>query len=114
MTALDQLSVPTSNEFEATFGCDCSIDDDLVQTCVFQDNLEQEARITFGHVDCTFGVTIIKEGEEIFRIYDEFLHEVSIIEKIQTVNIILKHGSLFQTIDLVIWPQIKISITSMK
>jgi len=108
------IQIPLSEDFIATFGCEYSTKDDLFQQYVFQDNHGGVVKLTFGFVDGSFGLSFFQDDLEILKIYDEFLSTASINETDQSVVIVLKQGNTLRAIKFTVWPRMLVSIDNMK
>lgn len=106
---MESISIPTQNDFESIFGCDCSFDKDLVQVCIFNDKVGNRLKLTFGIIDKSFGLHLARDEFEKIKIYDEFLVDVKVYED-EVIEITLGHNETFQVISLSVWPEISISI----
>lgn len=106
----NDINVPDSNEFISTFGCDYEVDNDLYQQYIFQDSYGSKLRLTFGLIDNSFGLSLWKNDSQIFKIYDEFLLNVSIDSDSAEICIDLKQADIVQKITLSVWPVFLISI----
>ncbi|AEF54853.1 hypothetical protein [Marinomonas posidonica] len=110
----NDISVPDSDDFISTFGCDYSIDADLYQQYFFQDSEGSKLRLTLGLVDNSFSLSLWQGEFEVVKIYDEFLLEASIDASTQNIFIKLKQTDLIQKITLSAWPKFALSIERMK
>ena len=108
------IKIPEPNDFVSVFGCEYSVDSDCYEKYHFQDEHGATARLTFGHVDNSFELSLWQEGIEVAKIYDEFLREASIDENSQSVTITLQQGDIDQRIKLIVWPRFLLSIESMR
>ena len=106
--------VPEPIDFQATFGCACTIDQDLVQTCELIDQRGDKVRLTFGNVDHSFGLSLFRGDTEVFRLYDEFLFSVKIRETKQLVEVMLGDCEFTQTWEVRVWPEIFVSAVRKK
>ncbi|WP_259779845.1 hypothetical protein [Aestuariispira ectoiniformans] len=108
-----QCEIPEPADFQAAFGCNGGVDSDLIQSYEFIDKSGKKLRLTFGEVDCSFGLSVYQDGKEATRVYDEFLYRVKICEEKQAVEVYLT-GPTTQFWEIVVWPEICVSVTRMK
>lgn len=106
--------IPNPDDFEEAFGCDCNIDKDLVQTCIFKDKSNKEIRLVFGLIDNSLELTISSDGMKLMELYDEFLMDVTINSESQLIIIDLGVDQKIDLIQIHVWPYASINITSMK
>jgi hypothetical protein len=112
MSVTSFIAIPSPNDFQAAFGCDCVIDKDLIQTCHFKDRDGAMMTITFSPIDKSFGLSLSKFDVEIIKIYNETLRELVINEDEQEIDVIL--GDYSSTvIKIIVWPLISLSIVTM-
>ncbi len=102
--------MPSSDDFISIFGCEYSVSDDLIQKYKFQDDAANELGLTLGLSDCSFGLSLLQNGFEILKIYDERLRSVTINESDQSILAILGDTGKEQKIRIVVWPKAQISI----
>lgn len=108
------LKVPSCDEFTSIFGCDCKIDQDLIQVCEFEDELGGDIRITFGLLDNSFGISVFHNGYKFLEMYDECLAEVSLDESKNIINVKFVSKELSRTVKITVWPKIFVCISVMR
>ncbi|MEP2990745.1 MAG: hypothetical protein ABJL11_17650 [Parasphingorhabdus sp.] len=108
------IQLPSSEDFIAVFGCDYAIQDEMFQKYEFEDECGGTAKLTFGFVDGSFGLSIFQESTEVLKIYDEYLSVALINEADQSISITLQQGRTAQTIKFKPWPRMAVSIENMR
>lgn len=76
MYYVSALSVPDCEEFTSTFGADCEINEEYVQTCVLQDKFLNKIKISNGLLDGSFRIIYTSNEEVIIDMYEEKLVSV--------------------------------------
>ena len=114
MKKLEEIHIPTVNDFQSIFGCDCYFDEHLNQVCEFYDNRKRYLSLAFSDITLTFSLTLLEGDEEIISIYDEHLQEVRIDQDKELILIKLKTGKSVQNLSIKIWPTIIITYSCFK
>ncbi|WP_143182017.1 hypothetical protein [Thalassospira sp. TSL5-1] len=104
---------PSISDFQAAFGCEGSINEDMVQCCDFIDRNGNKLRLTFGGIDCYFGCSVFYGDWEVVRIYDETLVRAKINKEKQAVEVFLS-SSPEQVCSIKNWPEISVSMVRLK
>lgn len=104
--------IPELADFQAAFGCRGVVDQDLIQSYEFIDKSGKRLQLTFGEVDCSFGLSVYQDGKETTRVYDELLNRVKISEEKQAIEVYLT-GEPSQLWEIVVWPEICVSVRRM-
>ena len=105
--------VPSCEDFTSSFGCDCSIDKDLVQICEFRDELGKFIQITFGLLDKSFGLSMSCQGSKLLEVYDEYLTEATVDESNNLIKEMLTSNELIREITITVWPKAIVNIKAM-
>lgn len=111
----EDLSIPSSEEFVATFGCDFSFDElSYTENYVFADHYGNKIYLWIGIADKTFSLIIKFEDFEVVHIYGESIRKISLDEKQQSVVIIAGASGSLQEMQLKIWPRASLHISTVR
>ncbi|MDO5897873.1 hypothetical protein [Agrobacterium sp. Azo12] len=109
------LSIPSSDDFIATFGCVFSFDElSYTENYVFADDYNSTIYLWIGIADNTFSLSIKSDDFETVKIYSESLQKISLDEKRQSIIIVPGTSDLFQQMQLKIWPRASLHITTTR
>jgi|GEM_PF-3175278 len=111
----EDLIIPSSEDFVATFGCDFSFDElSYTENYVFADDYDNKIYLWVGIADKTFSLSIKSDDFETLKIYSESLQKISLDEKRQSIIIVPGTSDLFQQMQLKIWPRASLHITTTR
>lgn len=111
----EDLIVPSSEDFVATFGCDFSFDElSYTENYVFADEYANKIYLWIGIADNTFSLSIKSDDFETVKIYSESLRKITLDEKSQSIIIVPGTSSLFQQMQVKIWPRASLHVTMTK
>ena len=111
----EDFYIPASEDFIAAFGGELEFDEQTHTECyLFADDANRVSRMYIGIADRTFGLSIIFEGDEIVRVYDENLSEIRLDEERQVIIIKLGTFNCDQKVELAVWPRIAVSFSRLR
>ena len=110
---VQDLNVPTPDDFICVFGCEASINPDtIVQECIFYDDSGKELKLAFGLLDSSFSIFILNNSFLEVSIRSDYLKSVDISE--QGIDIVcIGHGNELK-FSLKVWPHIAISMLDLE
>lgn len=112
MNHIDNIHIPTPNDFQSVLGGDSFIDKDLNQICTLTDSKNRQLKLVFSSLSRAFSLTLVDDKTTLLDIYNEYLDSVYLSEDGIKILIELKQCKTKQEIQIIHWPEFTINYSS--
>lgn len=110
---MSRVDIPSCHEIISLFGCECSIDDNLVQKLIFTDIENKTLYILIGLIDNSVKVTLIDSSlNTINNLFFESLNLFEIYEDKQKIKMVF--NAVYEvSLEINLWKRFEINISGM-
>ncbi|RXS93602.1 hypothetical protein [Acinetobacter junii] len=110
---MSNLLIPTCDDFIASFGCECNINEDYVQSVSFLDEDGSTLNLYIGNIDNSVKVVLMQGAGVVNNFYFENLVEFILNDEEQSINMTVLNDSYRISFEIKLWKKFEIKITGM-